>query len=455
MKILVFGVSPLPFERKVKLYGANIRTWNIIKPLLDDGHEVVLVGLRLDDRYEQGKTAFRAQELKRDNFTYYSLRKDLFDDLNFLQKIHDRFNPGCVLGLNNVPCLSASLINTDKPIWADLNGSLLAEAQAKAYVYDNDTYLTDLMAYERIILKRADIFSVCSLPQKFALIGELGLLGRLNKYTFGYELIRVIPNSIDKIPYSHKEKRLRGIEVQDDDFVVLYSGSYNTWTDTQTLFSALEASMAKNPKIKFVSLGGAVPGHDEKTYFDFLRKVEKSRFSSRFILKGWVEAQELPDYYLESDIGINVDSSNYETLLGARNRILDMFKAGLAVVCSLGTEISHLIKEQELGFTYPLEDSLELSRLILFCSQNKQLTRSRGSQAKNYVFTNLTSDKTAYPLREWVKCPEAAKDRGKIASLPQDYSRAKFRRYLGYIRAQGFSAANRRAWQFFVNKVKR
>lgn len=455
IKALVLGNAPLPFENQKRLYGFNIRTWNTVKPLWKDGHEVILIGLRTKGAYQNEETLPKIIKSRQMGFTYYALDESLFRNNRFLQRIYDEFQPDCIIGVNTLPASKAVALKTNKPIWADLNGFIMAEAQAKAHVYDDNTYLNDFWQYEKIVLKRADIFSVVSLPQKFALIGELAVSGRLNKYTFGYEFVYHIPNSIDDIEYQHKRKAIREICVDNYDFVILWSGSYNTWTDINTLFMAVETAMDKNPKIKFVSIGGPVIGHDEKTYYKFLDKVRLSKFSNRFIFNEWVPTEDIPNYYFESNVGINIDKFNYETLLGARTRIVDMLKAGLPVLTSLGTEISYLIEKEKLGFVYPLGDAEELARTILFLVENRELLREYGQRGKEYVFKNLTSDEVTTSLREWVKNPRPAPDRGKSITLSQHSPRNKFGRYLDYTAIEGFTVANKRAFNFLVRKIKK
>ena len=108
--------------------------------------------------------------------------------------------------------------------------------------------------------------------------------------------------------------------------VVLWAGGYNTWTDVDLLYEALIRAMAEVPEMCFVSTGGTIAGHDEITFHRFVERTRKSRFRDRFHFAGWVPTEDVPCYYFESDLGINVDSDNYETVFGARNRLNDMMK---------------------------------------------------------------------------------------------------------------------------------
>ena len=52
-RILILGAAPLPFESLARQYAANLRTWHFTKPLLDDGHDVRLIGCRLPKTYPE------------------------------------------------------------------------------------------------------------------------------------------------------------------------------------------------------------------------------------------------------------------------------------------------------------------------------------------------------------------------------------------------------------------
>ena len=51
-RILLFGLSPLPFENERRMYGPGIRTWQFAKPLVDDGHDVRLITMQIGGAYE-------------------------------------------------------------------------------------------------------------------------------------------------------------------------------------------------------------------------------------------------------------------------------------------------------------------------------------------------------------------------------------------------------------------
>ncbi|MBN1356380.1 glycosyltransferase [bacterium] len=413
MRVLLLGMCPLPTENETHTLGPGKRTWQFAKPLLHDGHRVCLVCSRHLAAYQdRDMDAIEAEE--HGNLIYYSVTQRIFGNRKWLQNLHDRFEPDCVIGATVYPSYVGTLLVTRQPIWADLFGHIMAEAQTKSFVFKDDYYISNMWQMERIVLNRADVFSVVSTPQNYATIGELGTQGRLNKATTGYQFLHTIPcaimDSLD-IDRNRKQTVLRGRVWAKDDFVVLWSGGYNTWTDVTTLFNALEMACKVNPRIKFISTGGQIDSHDELTYRHFVNLIQESKYRDRFILKGWIPFNEVPIYWREADLGINIDLFTYEAILGSRNRILDWMQAGLPILTSELCELSYIIKNERLGFTFPPENTEFLADLLIRLSAEPDLLARTAERAREYVYRIYTPQETTRPLRNWVQSPAPAPDR--------------------------------------------
>ena len=207
---------------------------------------------------------------------------------------------------------------------------------------------------------------------------------------------------------------------EKDDFVILWSGGYNTWCDIDTLFKALIKAMEINDKIKFVSTGGEIKGQDEKTYPHFLNMIINSKFPQNFIMKGWIPTEDIKNYYFEADIGINIDKNIYEVMLGSKMRILDWLRAGLPVLTTKVCELSKMIDRENIGFTFSPKDVEGLKQKILWMAFNKDEIHKIGIKGKEYAFKNLNYNITIKLLREWVKNPKFAPDKGKIKRFDKE-----------------------------------
>lgn len=410
-RLLVLGAAPLPFEPQLRQYAANLRTWHFTSPLVDDGHEVRLVACRLPQTYPAETEAVRRST--EEGFEYYSVSGDLFQDPSFIQEHCDQFDPDAIVGVNTQPASRAAHIDSEKPMWCDLNGWIMAEAQTKCYVYDDDRYLSHFWNMERVILDRADVISTVSEAQAHATIGELAVRGRLGSRTFGYDFVHRIPNAISEIPYRHSSRVLRGTLVPEDAFVLLWVGGYNTWTDVDLLFEALTAAMEQVSHLHFVSTGGVIEGHDELTFQRFTEMAGCCRFQDRFHFAGWVPTADVPSYYFESDLGVNVDSENYETLFGARNRLNDMLKVGLPVLTTLGTEISRTVADERLGLTSKLGDPAGFAEKLVWAARHPEELEAMSRKARTFVHEHFSYARTTAPLRAWAANPRRSPDRGE------------------------------------------
>ncbi len=412
-RVLVVGFSPLPFEKERRIGALCFRTWHVAQAMLAAGHKVTLVGVRTSGAYERESTRPPALRFRGSNFTYYSLEHAVFQDGRMLQRICERVDPEAIVTVHSYPAWVVSRLQSEAPMWADLNGYAMTEAQARAAVIQDESPLAEAWKWEQAALARADEFSVVSVRQKFALIGELAAVGRLTGQSYGDDRVHYMPNAIDPEPYRHTRRVLRGALVGEDDFVVLWAGGYNTWTDVDTLFAGLAAAMREEPRLRFVSLGGAMPGRDETTFYRFRQLVDESDLADRFIFTGWVPTDDVPNYYFESDVGINIDRRSYEMLIGCRYRILDMLRAGLPVVTTLGTEISHMVEQERLGATFTPGDAAGLKASLLDLARDQTRRRRSAVRARDYLLKNRLAEVVLRPLTEWARDPRSSPDRLK------------------------------------------
>ncbi len=414
-KLLVFGLSPLPFEDMMKNFGPGIRVWQFIHPILDSGHEITLVANRIPGIYPE-KTPPIVEEKNR-RFRYIHCTEEYFRNAAFIQKIHDEVQPDALLAATIFAAAPLRFLKTAAPVWIDLFGHVMAEAQAKVFRYSDDTYLDHFRQHELLALDKGDIFSCVSRAQSFATVGELGLVGRLNRFTTGYEFCSVIPCAMSPEPLVHETEVLRNKLVPPDAFVVLWSGGFNTWTDTETLVAGLELAMEENAGIWFVSTGGQIDGHDEKTYPEFVQRVQSSPFSNRFILKGWIPKSQVPNYYFEADIGINIDRFMYEGMFGSKNRVLDWMRAGLPSLIGELCELSRDLPQKGLAYNFPLQDPRALAERLLYLADHRDAVRKTGERAKAYGLKHLTFEATTAVFRDWLEKPEKSPDHKNSAQV--------------------------------------
>jgi GT2 family glycosyltransferase/glycosyltransferase involved in cell wall biosynthesis len=407
-RLLVLGVCPLPFESTIRSFGPGTRTWQLVEPLLDDGHEVALVALRIPDTYppDTPPEVIHSEGL----FNYASVTHEVFAQTDYVKNLYRNMNPDAVIFAHGSASYLKHLLEPDVPIWIDLCGHVMAEAQAKAAVYGDDSYVNYFFERSVGALFHGDHFSTVSEAQKYALIGELGLAGRLNAATDGHELVSVIPCGAEEDDYVHKTTVFRGIDVDDEAFVVLWSGGFNTWTDVDTMFAGLEYAMNEDSSVVFVATGGQIDGHDEKTYPRFVEMIEASQFRDRFILKGWIDRDSVPSTYFEADVGINCEKDIYEVRMGSKHRILDWSRAALPVVSTRVTELSMAIEEEGVGFICRAGDGEALGRAILDAVARRKDLPEMGRKCRSTLRRLYGFHESTIELRRWARHPTFAPD---------------------------------------------
>lgn len=427
-RLLILG-----HELPVAVHGAteakHYRTQQLVWPLLDDGHEIFLCASAEESDGAANGSLHPRLHYRRINFR----RRDW---LGRVRQIAREFQPQAMVGVTFISGLRATRLRLSAPLWADIYGDRMAEIQLTTWAQDSARGQLTMIGYNRILLRRADVFSTCGLRQAHALIGQLAMLGRLNRHTFGYEFVHpILPGAqllqgingakdISPTPLLSEAKHLRppAVRASPDDFVVLWCGGYNVWMDVETLFAGLERAMCQEPRIRFVSLGGAVRLGGNDTYDRFQQMVAGSPHRDRYLLLGWRPVAELPACYRESDVGINIDALHYEAILGTRTRLAEMIAHHLPVITTPCSELSVFIEAHGAGLTFPVGDGAALSDRILMLAHNPDLKARLVRGAQQLSCGELSPAQTTHSLRRWAEAPWTAPDRlsgGREGALRQ------------------------------------
>ncbi len=414
--IALFGMAPLPCEQATRHHAPGIRSWQLARPLLRAGHRVRLLLRRYPEAYPEHHPDVEEIPCPEGNGTVSLLTPQAFEG-SILEDLLQREAIDCLVGVTIAPAARAARLACDKPFYADLHGHTMGEAQAKAAFHGDDSLLLAYFQQELSTLTRADRLAAVSHTQQAAVLGELGLLGRLNSRTTGYPFVDVIPCSHPGAPPNLTGKDLRGESVPEEAFVILHSGGYNTWCDIDTLFHGLEEAMDRDATIHFLSTGGELKGQDEESYPRFCRMVEGSRHRDRFRLLGWIDASLLPSCYLTADIAINADRDIAESWLGGRNRIPVFQSFGLSVVTTPAAEVSRTAQANGAAHLFPAGDVSALAGLLARLAADRIEIRAARPQIAAYANERLSPEATASPLLAFAKNPSRAPDAGHSNDL--------------------------------------
>jgi glycosyltransferase involved in cell wall biosynthesis len=432
-RILVMG-HELPGMAEGTIEARSYRTWQFVEPLLENGHEVCLIASHQENQWNVAHSI-------RNSLVYHRLNLSERNWLGKANTISTEFKPDAVLAVMFNNGLRATRLAHKRPLWIDLYGDRVTENQIAAHTRGSNRGLEISLEYLKLISQHADKFSTCSTPQKFALVGQLGMASRLNRHTMGYEFVHpILPGASSKREAITPELAVRGNQVPQDAFIVLWAGGYNVWTDVDTLFQALDQAMGKDPRIQYISAGAGVKLTNNNSYERFLEMIATSKYRDRFHMLGWQPSTVMPGLYQQADVGVNLDAFHYETLLGTRTRLVEMMHYGLPVITTLGCELSYIVENHGLGLTFPIGDAKTFAGHILSIAKDKNLKQKFATQAESYVNNQLSFQTTTQPFQEWVKNPAYAPDRA------EKRSRLEIEELANSLRAR----ARRLLWKFWA-----
>lgn len=408
-RILICGICPLPVENTHRNYGPGMRSWQFARALTLQGHAVKLVAMRTPGAYDDREPA---AEERIDGFEVERLAEARFFDRGEIEARIEAFRPDALVGATIYGSRALASCRSNLPFWADQFGHVMAEAQARAALDGDDLVLGFFWSMVQEVGRRADRLSTVSRRQRYAAIGELGALGRLNAASCGRDLVSVVPCAVvPGAPAAAGASAFRGTKVPAGAFVALWSGSYNVWSDVETLFAGLEAAMASDLRIHFVSTGGAIEGHDVLTYPRLAERVARSPHRERFHLDGWVANELLPAYVAEADVGVLSERPIYEGVLGSKNRIVQWLAAGLPVVSNRVGDLGDDLEEHAAGLTFPAGDAEALARHLLWAASHPEELRAMAERGRSLAHARFSIEETTRDLAAWAAAPERAPDR--------------------------------------------
>lgn len=414
-RLLVVGSAPLPFEEARMHFTPGFRTWQLASALATDGHAVCVLAGRIPGCYEvepEPVVAHSAAAHGHDGLVAFSVAEDRLDADEVLTAAVRAFTPDAVVATSLLPASRACGAAADLPMWVDFPGDPMAEAQAKAVT----TGAPQAAAYRHRLLPlldRGDAFSTVSDAQRLALIGQLGLTGRLAAANAGHELVHVVELALPPGALGDAETTSSPPgELEEDDFVVLWSGGYNTWCDADTLFAGLELAMAERPQLRFVATGGDIPGHDVTTYERFRAKVASSPFADRYRILGALAESAAATYWRRADLGILCELPLYERSLGSAGRLLRWIAMGLPFVCTRLSPLGEEVERAGFAFTYPAGDAEALARRLVAAADGRAALAGLREEMRIWGVKRYGEAVTTSPLLAWARSPRRACDAG-------------------------------------------
>jgi glycosyltransferase involved in cell wall biosynthesis len=300
------------------------------------------------------------------------------------------------------PTRDALAMADHRPLCIDLPGDPFADAQAAAWADDGErspqaraarieAVAADAAAVFSAAIARADAFTTISTPSRFALLGQLGLAGRLVRVEPGREPAFRVPNAWHFPGVPEAEPRGPGLRV------ALF-GSFNTWFDEDTLLAGLLRAMERAP-LEVVCIGGAVPGHHVAGRARFEAGARASRHAARFRFLPRLPTDALLAELRSCQITACLDRPGVEPETGSRTRLLFAAHQGLRAVATATCELSRDMAAGGWLRPVPPRDPDALAGALLDVAQGPPLPDRAPLRARHAL------DATVAPLTDWVAAP--------------------------------------------------
>lgn len=441
-RVLVIGSAPLPFEGDGRSAGPCFRTWQVAQALLADEHDVTVVGRRVWRGYQQEETLPPALRFRGHHFTYCSLAASAFDAGDLLRWLWEQARPEVVVCVGARAAAAAARLDAEVPLWVDLSDMAALREQARAARDGVEAAAQEAREHERAALRRADVFSVATAAQKYALIGELTAEGALGAEIRGQDIVHCIPCSGERRARRRLDAVLRGGVAGEDDFVVLWPGRYDAATDFETLFEGVVAAMQEVPRLKLVSIGGPASPADVAAFEGLRRRVEESGLADHFAFVGWVPNALVASCQRESDVGLVVDDASYAALLSCRYRGIDMARAGLPLVVPQTGALGGVVGTEGIGLTFRPGDPMGLKEALVELARDPSLRRRCARRASEYGSEQPAAVDAMAPLRAWVRNPSVRAGRAaRTADVLQRRARCALGRWADAWEAGGVRGA--------------
>jgi len=414
-RILVAGVGPVPPEEPEKLFAPGLRVWGIAREIARAGHAVRLVTLRAfgeSRKLHVFDLVASGGEVVLPPARVVENPKESLEDLLHVEIA--AFSPAALVATTDI--MNATLAempwrSRPLPLWCDYDGDPMAERQMLGWLHGSDEGLAEEWKTIHWSLARADRLSGTTQHQVGALLGQLACKGRLNRHTATMTLVERIPIWVKPVPPGNeKGPFVRGVVAPQDAFLVVQTGGFNTWLDVPNLVRSLELAMEREARVHFVCTGGAIPGHNEKTYAEFEKLVEASRFRERFHRLGWLPLGRVPHVLNECDAALNVDLPCAEGWLGNRNRILDWMLAGLPVVSTIGSEVAEDLAERGFLFGANQADAESVADALMKIIGDPAAARAKSAAGAEYLREAHSPERCLKPLIDWCANPMRAPD---------------------------------------------
>lgn len=330
-----------------------------------------------------------------------------FDQLN------SSFQPQAIIAVGGKAALFACRTCAELPLWVDLPENILELAQVRA---DEDEFGADYLHAKRenllVVLRRADVFSCLSDAQGYALIGQLGLAGRINRHTVEYSFLYGIPVLAPRGLQDVRREPCRPPAISIEDLAVAFAPHWSPNPDLETLAAALAWATEQNPRIVLVVLTTDSLSEDRNHVAALEAACARPGHAVRrqlvMVPDGRQEAQVLAG----CDLAICPDRLSYEAVMAARAWVVGALGLGVPVVVTRGSAFAEMVERSGSGYCVPMDSPRALADVIVHAAVHRQALVEMGTRGRALVESLPLPTQALAPLFRWAETPWHAPDWG-------------------------------------------
>lgn len=365
-KVLIISVGPVPINANIKVEGGGLRAWGLAQGLIANGVDVTIA---IPDNFEL------EQEFFSDNLR---VCKWDFENLKFLFDLNDAVY--VLYSRGDLMKYVASNLDPKKQLIVDLYVPIYIESLArelKGTLDEYQQYQYDL-SHWNTAFSRGDYFLCANQSQYHFYNGVLSAMGRINPITFKDRLLEVVPYGIHNSEIVHDKDVCRGVMIEKNDFMILWFGGLYPWFDIAPLLDAVKELSGRYSDIKLVVLGGKNPFSVDKQFtqqYDFAVSFAKENnlFEKNIFFVDWIPYDERNNWYMESDVVINLHHKTKETIYSWRTRIVDFIWGEMPIISTGGDEATEYLAKNNASIILENNDAQEIKSVIEKVHNNRDL----------------------------------------------------------------------------------